>query len=196
MHPTTPRELELLITIAMDLSASLSSRDRHQRLVDAIQATLPVDAVTLLCHDDGALVPLAQHGLSRDSLGRSFPLADNPRLAEIAAGAHPTIFPHDSALPDPFDGLIEGAPILTGHIHACVGCPLRAAGRLEGILTLDALQPHALDDISPAFFAALAALAGASLRTSLLIEDLEEARHHQTMVASDQARASRERHGD
>ena len=196
MHRTTPRELELLIAIAMDLSASLSSRDRHQRLVDAIQAALPVDAVAVLRHDDGVLVPLAQHGLSADALGRAFPLVDHPRLAEIAAAAGPTIFPHDSGLPDPFDGLIDGVPILTGHIHACVGCPLRADGHLLGLLTLDALQPHALDGVGPAFFEALSALAGASLRTSLLIEELEEARHHQALVASDLVRASRERHGD
>jgi len=179
----------------MDLSASISSQDRHQRLVDAVRAALPVDAVALLRHTDGALVPLAQHGLSRDSLGRTFRLADHPRLAEIAAATDATIFPHDSDLPDPFDGLVDGAPILTGHIHACVGCPLRAEGRLEGILTLDALEPHALDGIGPAFFAALAALAGASLRTSLLIEALEDARRHQDLVASDQVRANRERHG-
>jgi anaerobic nitric oxide reductase transcription regulator len=179
----------------MDLSASLSTQDRHQRLVDSITDALPVDAVMLMRHEAGVLRPLAQHGLSRDALGRHFPLASHPRLELVAAAEHPTIFPHDSELPDPFDGLVDGVPILTGQIHACVGCPLRAEGQLEGILTLDALEPHALAEISPSFFAALAALAGASLRTSLLIEALEETSRHQDLVASDQVRASRERYG-
>ncbi len=185
----------MLISIALDLSASLSTQDRHQRLVDAIKSALPVDAVVLLRHNDRVLRPLAQHGLSRDALGRSFALADHPRLKLIAEGTDPIIFPHESELPDPFDGLVEGQGILTGEIHACVGCSLRAEGRLEGVLTLDALEAHAFDDIGPAFFAALAALAGASLRTSLLIEALEETSRHQDLVASDQVRASRERFG-
>jgi len=195
MRSTTPRELELLIHIAMDLSASLSAQDRHQRLVDSVSHALPVNAVALLRNEGGTLHPLAQRGLSRDALGRHFPMDQHPRLQHIANAEKPTVFEHDSKLPDPFDGLVLGVPILTGRIHACVGCPLRAEGRLEGILTLDALEPHALDDISPAFFAALSALAGASLRTSLLIEALEETSRHQDFVASDQVRANRERYG-
>ena len=195
MHSITSRELELLIHLAMDLSASLSSQDRYQRLVEAVKSALPVDAVMLMRHDHGVLLPLAQHGLSCDALGRSFALESHPRLLEIAGADQPTIFPHDSQLPDPFDGLIDGHPILSGQIHACVGCPLWADGRLEGVLTLDALEAHSLDEIGPAFFAALAALAGASLRTSFLIEALEETSRHQDMVASDQVRASRERYG-
>ena len=181
--------------IAQDLSASLSSQDRHQRFVDVVQAALPVDAVTLMRHEGGALRPLAQHGLSRDSLGRSFPLATNPRLQQIALSDAPVVFPHNSNLPDPFDGLVEGVPILTGQIHACVGCSLRSEGQLEGVLTLDALQPDAFDDIGPGFFTALAALASASLRTALLIEALERTTRHQDQVAFDQVRASRERLG-
>lgn len=195
MQPTTPRELELLISIAMDLSASLSTQDRHQRFVNAVQSALPVDAVMLMRHKDGVLHPLAQHGLSRDALGRSFPLGSNPRLKRIAEADQPIIFPHNSDLPDPFDGLIHGVPILTGQIHACAGFSLRAGGKLEGVLTLDALEPHALDEIGPAFLSALSALAGASLRTSLLLEALEQTSRHQDQVASDQVRASRERYG-
>ncbi len=183
MKPTTQRDLELLSRIAEDLSASLSTQDRHQRFVDAVQAALPVDAVTLMRHEDGVLHPLAQHGLSRDSLGRSFPLATNPRLQQIAGSEAPLVFPHDSI------------PTLTGQIHACVGCPLRSEEQLEGVLTLDALTPDAFDDISPGFFRALAAIASASLRTALLIEALERNSPHQAQVAFDQVRASGEHLG-
>lgn len=195
MTSTTTRELRLLMSIAIDLSVSRSSQDRHQRLVDSVKAALPVDAVTLLLHENGVMRPLAQHGLSRDSMGRSFPLESHPRLQAIAGAQAATIFPHDSDLPDPFDGLVNGSPILTGQIHACVGCPLRADGKLTGILTMDALEPDSLAEVSAYFFEALGALAGASLRTALLIEALEETSRHQDRVASDQVRANSERYG-
>lgn len=195
MKAIPPRELELLFQISIDLSASFSSQDRHQRLVEAIETALPVDAVTLMRHEDGVLRPVAQHGLSPDAVGRDFPIHQHPRLQEIAGRQRPTIFPHDSDLPDPFDGLIDGAPILTGMVHACVGCPLVAEGKLIGVLTLDALEPRQFEEISPAFFSSLAALAGASLRTALLIEELEQARLHQDIVATDQMKASHDRLG-
>ncbi len=195
MSRTTSRELELLFQISIDLTASFSSQDRHQRLVDSVRSALQIDAVTLMRHQDGVLHPVAQHGLSRDALGREFQIHLHPRLERIVSIDTPTIFPHDSDLPDPFDGLIEGAPILTGQVHACVGCPLHADGKLIGVLTLDALHARHFDDIGPAFFSSLAALTGASLRTALLIEALEKARHHQDLVATDQVKASRERHG-
>ncbi|MDF1838044.1 MAG: sigma 54-interacting transcriptional regulator, partial [Planctomycetota bacterium] len=195
MKPIPPRELELLFQISIDLSASFSSQDRHQRLVEAVESALPVDAVTLMRHSDGVLFPVAQHGLSRDALGRDFPIAQHPRLQEIVRSTRPTIFPHDSDLPDPFDGLVLGDHVLSGVVHACVGCPLVADGRLIGVLTLDALEARQFETISPAFFSSLAALAGASLRTALLIEELEAVRQHQDLVASDQNKASRQRLG-
>jgi anaerobic nitric oxide reductase transcription regulator len=195
MKPIPPRELELLFQISIDLSASFSSHDRHQRLVEAVESALPVDAVTLMRHENGVLFPVAQHGLSRDALGRYFPIDQHPRLMEIVSRNRPTIFPHDSDLPDPFDGLVLGEHVLTGLVHACVGCPLVADGKLIGVLTLDALEPRQFETISPAFFSSLAALAGASLRTALLIEELESARQHQDLVASDQTEASRQRLG-
>ncbi len=195
MKPIPPRELELLFQISIDLSASFSAQDRHQRLVEAVESALPVDAVTLMRHDNGVLLPVAQHGLSRDALGRDFPIAQHPRLHEIVSRNRPTIFPHDSDLPDPFDGLVLGEHVLTGQVHACVGCPLLADGQLIGVLTLDALEPRHFEAISPAFFSALTALASASLRTALLIEELETARQHQELVASDQTEASRQRLG-
>ncbi|MCP5020467.1 MAG: sigma-54-dependent Fis family transcriptional regulator, partial [bacterium] len=52
-----------------------------------------------------------------------------------------------------------------------------------------------MEAVSPAFFSSLAALAGATLRTALLLEALEEITTHQSQVASDQLKASRERYG-
>jgi anaerobic nitric oxide reductase transcription regulator len=111
------------------------------QLLDAVRRRVPCDAAALLRLDGDLLTPLALHGLSPDTLGRRFRLAEHPRLQAVAADSGPVRFPADCTLPDPYDGLI---PDVEGrlHVHDCVGVPLRlpASGRLWGVLTLDTLQ--------------------------------------------------------
>ncbi|MCA9557898.1 MAG: sigma-54-dependent Fis family transcriptional regulator, partial [Myxococcales bacterium] len=64
--------LEALLPIAVDLTASLASTDRLQRLVDAVRAAIPCDAAAVLELIDDDLVPLAVHGLAPEVLGRRF----------------------------------------------------------------------------------------------------------------------------
>src|SRR5688500_4081262 len=115
--PTTRPTLDELLPIALDITAALSA-DRSRRLVDAVRRALPCDAVALPRLEGDVLVPVAAHGLSADLLGRRFPLAEHPRLDIICHNDAPTIFPADSSLPDPYDGLIRGDPEL--HVHACL----------------------------------------------------------------------------
>ena len=180
---TTTPHLETLLPIALDMTASLTAEDRSKRLVDAVVGALPCDAVVLLRLDGDELLPVAEHGLSPDVLGRSFARADHPRLDIICGHDAPTLFPADSPLPDPYDGLVGGAPHL--DVHACLGCPLRVEGELVGVLTADALEPGVFDHVDRTFLIHLAALAAAALRTSDLIEALEERAHHQGLVAKD-----------
>src|SRR5687767_11810108 len=130
---TTPSTLDQLLPIALDMTASLTAEDRSKRLVDAVQRALPCDAVALLRLEGAVLVPVAAHGLSPDILGRRFPRNEHPRLDIICRSEQPTIFPADSSLPDPYDGLVQGEPHLA--VHACLGCPLRVEGALVGVLT-------------------------------------------------------------
>jgi anaerobic nitric oxide reductase transcription regulator len=183
---TTPVSLDSLLPIALDITASLTGEDRSRRLVAAVMRALPCDAVALLRLEGSTLVPVAVLGLAADMLGRRFPRAEHPRLDILCRNEKPTIFPAESSLPDPYDGLVEGAPHLA--VHACLGCPLRVEGELVGVLTADALRPGTFDDVDPRFLAHLAALAAAALRTSDLIETLERHARHQGLVAQDLVR--------
>lgn len=71
------------------------------------------------------------------------------------------------------------------HIHACLGCPLRVDSTLIGVLTADALDPHAFDHIDPHFLEAVAALAGAGMQTAHLIDALEKSAERKGQIASD-----------
>ena len=187
--------LEDLLPIARDITASLSAKDRSRRLVEAVCRALPSDAVALLRLEGDELVPLACYGLTEDIYGRRFPRADHPRLDIICNSIEPTRFPEKSPLPDPYDGLIAGAPELGGHVHSCLGCSLFVEGQLVGLLTADSLHPGAYDDVSDAFLKHLAALAGAALQTAHLIEALEQRAELHGQVAQDLVQDVKNRRG-
>ena len=187
--------LEELLPIARDITASLSATDRAHRLVEAVHRVLPCDAVALLRREGGDLVPVACHGLTDDVYGRRFATEEHPRLDIICKSPEPTRFPDHSPLPDPYDGLVEGTPELGGHVHSCLGCPLVVEGELVGVLTADALQPGAFDEIDDEFLAHLSAMAGAAVRTAHLIEALEQRAELQGLVARDLVQDVMDRRG-
>ncbi len=192
----TPPKLTDLLPLALDMTASLTAADRTQRLVDVVHKALPCDSTALLRLEGDSLVPVACHGLSEDVYGRRFPRAEHPRLDIICASEEPTRFPADSPLPDPYDGLVIGDSVtLHGQVHSCLGCPLRVEGELVGVLTADALEPGAFDEIDDLFLTHLAALAGAALRTNDLIEALQRRTEHQSLVARDLVEELRVRRG-
>jgi anaerobic nitric oxide reductase transcription regulator len=123
-------------------------------------------------------------------------LRDNPRLQIICNSAEPVRFPADSPLPDPFDGLVEDDPTALEHVHACLGCPLRVEDQLVGALTADALRADAFDGVEPRFLTAMGALAGAAMRTTLLIEALEQSAARQGLIARDLMRDVQLREGN
>tara|TARA_R110002096_G_scaffold121730_3_gene263579 strand:+ start:297 stop:1871 length:1575 start_codon:yes stop_codon:yes gene_type:complete len=170
----TPFDPDPLLTIALDMTASLSAEDRADRLVRAVQKALPCDAVALLRADGKELLPIAQTGLSPDLLGRRFAIADHPRLTKICSSSAPVVFAGNSTLPDPFDGMIGASTDPQHLVHACLGCALRVEGELVGVLTADALDSHSFEGIDQRLLTHLGALAGAALRTISLIEALEQ----------------------
>ena len=181
-----------LLQIAVDLTRSLCAADRYQRLLEAVRSTIPCDATALLALRDDDLVPLAVHGLSPQVLGRSFRVSDHPRLAAIVGSQRPVRFPADSALPDPFDGLVEGAPHALDDAHDCLGCPLIVDGGVVGVLTADALVTGAFDGLDREFLAALGALAGAALKTTRLIETIELLAEKRGLVVEELTRGAGE----
>lgn len=182
----TSPQLADLLPLALDMTASLPADDRTRRLVDVVRRAVPADAVALLRLEGDELVPVACEGLSEDVFGRRFARHEHPRLDIICANPQPTRFPADSPLPDPYDGLVLGeTTVLGGHVHSCLGCPLRVEGELVGVLTADALTPGAFDELGDDFLAHLAALAGATLRTNDLIVALQQRADHQGVVVRD-----------
>jgi anaerobic nitric oxide reductase transcription regulator len=77
--------LQALVPLVDDLSRELSDSERYRRLLDAMRALLPCDAVALLRLDGDWLVPLAVNGLSRDTLGRRFKIDEHPRFGLLLA---------------------------------------------------------------------------------------------------------------
>jgi anaerobic nitric oxide reductase transcription regulator len=177
--------LDVLLEIAVDLTRGLSTADRYQRLLEAWRRVVPFDAAALLRLEDGGLRPVVAQGLKAEALARRYSLREHPRLQIICNSDEPVRFPEDSTLPDPFDGLVEADSSALGHVHACLGCPLRVGDELVGALTADALRPAAFDAVDQRFLMAMAALAGAAMRTSHLIEALERTAVRQGLIARD-----------
>jgi anaerobic nitric oxide reductase transcription regulator len=174
---------DALLSIAVDLTASLASQDRLTRLLQAVRRSIPCDAAAVLELVGDDLVPLAAHGLAPEALGRRFARREHPRLDIVVARKAPVRFPADSSLPDPYDGLLLINPDATRDVHACLGCPLVEGDRVIGVLTADALEPGAFDALDEGFLRMLGALAGAALHTGRIIQALELASRHHQQVA-------------
>ncbi len=186
--------VEPLLEVALDLCANLAAVDRYRRLAAAARRTIPCDAMALLRLEGEVLVPVVVDGLRDDAIARRFAPAEHPRLAAILAARGPIRFP-DAAMPDPFDGLLSADTDALAHPHACMGCPLIVDGAVTGVLTLDALAPHAFDAVPDQTVALLAALAGAAMRTARLIEALEQVATKNHMVAHQLVRDAMQRGG-
>jgi anaerobic nitric oxide reductase transcription regulator len=187
--------LEVLLDIARDLTASLAAADRYARLIGAVRRLIPCDAACLMRLDGSDLVPMAGYGLTVAALSRRYPRRDHPRLDVILSSRDPVQFPPDSALPDPFDGVIEAAPGPLHKVHACMGVALTEGGEVVGALTADGLEAHQFDAIDARVVATLGALAGAALRTSVLIEALEQRADHRSQVARELLRSAAQSSG-
>ena len=188
-------QLDAIVSIASDLTAALSSEDRYRRLLRAMRRVIPFDAAVLMRAADDTMVPLVAEGLTEDALGRRFLLKENPRLAIIASSPGPILFPHDSDLADPFDGLLAQDHAAFTRVHACLGCPLRVGDQLVGTLTADAAAPGAFDGIDKEFLAAVGALAAAEMHTTYLIEALEQSAERHGLIARDLMRDMELRQG-
>jgi anaerobic nitric oxide reductase transcription regulator len=186
--PPAPGAFEVLLEIARDLTASLAAADRYARLLAAVRRVIPCDAACLLRLEGSVLVPVAGHGLSAAALAGRYDRREHPRLDIILRATDPVRFPHDSPLPDPFDHALEAAA--WERVHACLGCPLVVEGEVVGALTADALDPHRFDGLDSRMLAMLGALAGAALRTTRLIEALEERADRRGQVARELQRAA------
>ncbi|WP_445945388.1 nitric oxide reductase transcriptional regulator NorR [Shewanella sp.] len=172
-----------LLDLALELSSSVNKQDRFERLLDTVRKTIHCDAVALLSFHGDMLKPIALQGLSRDTLGRRFIIAEHPRFEILCHSKGPVRFSADSPLADPYDGLLHDRD---GDLpmHACMGLPLLFDDKLLGLLTLDSLTPNVFDDIPSRTLALISAIAASTLNTALLLKQLEtQANHSQEVVA-------------
>lgn len=178
-------KFDALMEIALDLTASLSSETRYQRLIAALRQVVPCDAAALLRYEEGKLVPVAAEGLSPEFMGRQFAPAEHPRLMTILDSRTPVLFPADDERPDPYDGLVDFDETRKLHVHSCMGKSLYVGDTLVGVLTVDALKLGAFDDVDESTFTVFAALAAATMRTAHLIEALEQLAQHRGEVTEE-----------
>ncbi len=183
-------KLDVLMEIAHDLTASLAVADRYGRLLSAVTRMIPCDAACLLRLEGDELVPVAGRGLREEALVRRFDRRENPRLDIILRSPEPVLFPADSQLADPFDGLLKADEEAHLSVHACLGCRLTEGTQVVGALTADALQPQTFDGVDLHILAMLGALAGAAMRTTSLIEMLEQTAEHRGEVARELYRSA------
>lgn len=168
---TTELWLSTLVALVGDLPQEIPERERYRRLLQAAHALFSCDAVALLKLDGEVLLPLATEGLSSDTLGRRFKVADHPRFQWLLASGQAKRFDADSALPDPYDGLIEGDQ--THHeVHDGMGCVLQVEGRIWGLLTLASLERGQFSDSHLALLQSFANLASATVGAVMRINRL------------------------
>jgi len=173
-----------IIELALNLAGSLNSKDRFDRLLDTVRKTIVCDAVALLSYHGDILKPIALQGLSRDTLGRRFNVAEHPRFSILCKSKAPIRFAANSPLPDPYDGLLVDR---TGDlpVHSCMGLPLYYDDKLLGLLTIDSLTPHIFEDIPERTLEVISAMASATLNTAFLIEQLENQADHSKRVVTE-----------
>lgn len=180
----SPISVNALLELALDLSHSLTSDDRFSRLLAHIRKAIRSDAVVLLSVQGDYLKPLALQGLSSDTLGRRFGIAEHPRFQQICQSQSPVRFAASSPLPDPYDGLLLA---LEGDlpVHSCMGLPLRDQQRLIGVLTLDSLTPGQFDDIPERTLEIISAMSAAALKNALTLESLQQHASHARAVVEE-----------
>ncbi len=181
--------LATLLPLMADLSRDLPEAERYRRLLEALRTLLPCDATALLRLEGEYLVPLAVDGLSADTLGRRFKVAEQPRLQALLASAQPTHFATDCRLPDPYDGLVE-CHMGRLDVHDCLGCALYLDDRPWGVLTLDALNPQRFAESDLDTLEAFASLAAATVKASERIQSLTRRAEDERALAEVYKRAA------
>lgn len=187
---------QVLLQLSLNLSSSLSTEQQYQRLLQGISQVFPCDASALFVFDEqGYLSPVAVEGLSAAVLGRRFCPSQHPRLEQIMASKLPVRFDADSSLPDPFDGalLTEQQTI---DVHDCLGCSLYVDHTLVGVLTMDALNVGAFDNLDMVTVETFAALTAATLRNIGQIKALRSANRKQKYVTQTLIQQARSQHGE
>ena len=170
-----------LLELSISLAQSVASKERFDELLTSIRKVISCDAIVLLVVKGEYLQPLALQGLGNETMGRRFIINEHPRFQQICHSLKAIRFPADSALPDPYDGLLTA---MDGDlpVHACMGIPLYFAEQLIGVLTLDSLTPDVFEQLSERTLSLIASMASVSLHTATTVDALEANVNHSKEV--------------
>ncbi|MAZ88618.1 MAG: nitric oxide reductase transcriptional regulator NorR [Cellvibrionaceae bacterium] len=185
-------EFSSYVEVVQDLSKELSSRERFERLLQAIRQAIPCDAIALLRLRGDVLEPVVFDGLLPETQGRRFRLGEHPRLDRILSSRSVVRFDCDTEMADPYDGLVsdvEGSL----HVHDCMGISLYVEDSPWGVITLDAMRPGQFDDVDPQQQLAAVALTRAVITAAYRIELLEQKVSHGHSVTAEMNRELAER---
>jgi len=174
-HQATLRELNQL---AIDLTSTLATRHRYDRLVERISEAFGADRVALFALRGDRLRRQAASSDRPDDTSRRLGNQEGSPIREALDSPSPTRC-RPSTDCTTLAGDI-GWEDLRGGVIA-VG--LRAAGEQVGVLALGFQSPNVFRRASDERVTAFAALAAASMRTGGLIDALEAARDQQRQVA-------------
>lgn len=178
---TTSAFFDTLTSIVTDLSRDLPAERRYRNLLEALLKLFPCDAAALLKLEGKQLRPLAFEGLSPDTLGRRFEVAEHPRLARVLHARDPIRFEAGSTLPDPYDGLVDNQDLQL-HVHDCMGVSLYIDDLPWGVLTLDAMDPGSFDSIDPVALRTFIRLTEATVKAADRMDALSAKAERQQLV--------------
>lgn len=165
--------LNAVVPLVANLPQKMPASERYRHLLATVRRLFACDAVALLRLENDCLLPLAIDGLSPDTLGRRFRVAEHPRLQRLLEARQATRFPPDSSLPDPYDGLVEASQGQL-EVHDCMGVLLQMEGEPWGLLTLDALTPGRFTPAQVDSLGAFGNFAAATVAAATRIERLEQ----------------------
>jgi len=163
--------------LALELTASLASQDRYQRLVARMARALRVPRVALFGARRGTLRRLAVPGPGRDGLPR-LPLPPPEGFPGVALESEQIV---RSAASPAGHGMADEVG-WGGSQTGVVAMALRAEGEVTGLLLLG--TEGSVEEQSDERVRGFAGLTAASLRTTGLIDALELASERQRQLAS------------
>ncbi|MCC9661685.1 nitric oxide reductase transcriptional regulator NorR [Pseudoalteromonas sp. MB41] len=174
-----------ILDIALALAHVNPNKNDFSDLLSCISEWIHCDAVALLIKQGETLKPVAQRGLSQDTLGRRFEINEHPRLFEICRSTQPLKFAKECELPDPYDGLLQSRE---GDfpVHACMGLPLYSQqqdSQLLAVLTFDSLNEYAFDDVPHTQLTQLMQLVAAHVETLLTVQHYQQHAQHNHQLA-------------
>ncbi|ROR29542.1 sensor domain-containing diguanylate cyclase [Inmirania thermothiophila] len=163
------RRLERVYELAVALSATGDLHDAYQRVLRcALEvAEAPAGSVALLDERTGEMVLAAWRGFPEHFASfRRWRLRPGGLTTHILNRDSPTIIPDITALEEPVNPLLAEA-----GVRSVVAAPLRAQGRIVGILYVDDFAPRRFDEEAAWILGLLAEYAALALERLRLLEE-------------------------